>query len=377
MELIPRKGVVLFIAKYGYFLYDCLMNTLLFILVGLVGLLAISVVAMFFALKKKPEEKNDGQLLLLQNQLQKLTETMDTKLGESQKSMQIQFGQSAKIISDVTEQLTKLSETNKQVVGFADQLQSLQDILQNPKRRGVLGEYYLETVLKNVLPPSVYEMQYKVGKDDKGADLVVDAAIFLQDKIIPIDSKFSLENYTRIIECKEKDVREKLEKAFKQDLKNRIDETAKYIQPKNGTMDFALMFIPSEAIYYDLLINKVGDAGVNAADLIEYAGKKRVNIVSPNSFYAFLQTILQGLKQMQIQKSTQEIIKRVGDLDTHIRKYDEYMKKLGGNLSTTVNAYNVAHKEFKKIDKDVVKISGVERELLDEVQVERPEEEAS
>ena len=250
-------------------------------------------------------KKGQG-LSLIQNQINEISRTLDMKLGESSKqmheSMQNQYRESKNIIREVTERLTRLDETNKQIVGFADQLQSLQDILQNPKQRGVLGEYYLETVLKNVLPVSAYAMQYKIGKSDDDKDLIVDAAIFVADKIIPVDSKFSLENYNRLAVERSPVERARLEKLFKQDLKNRIDETAKYVRPQDSTMDFALMFIPSEAIYYDLTISQVGAVRVNTADLIQYGLKKRVHIVSPNSFYAFLQTIMQGLRQMQIEQ---------------------------------------------------------------------------
>jgi DNA recombination protein RmuC len=277
---------------------------------------------------------------------------LDLKLGESNKAMQRQFGESAKIIRDVTERLIKLDETNKQVVNFADQLQNLQDILKNPKQRGVLGEYYLKTVLENVLPPGAYEMQYKF-KDGT----IVDAAIFIKDRIIPIDSKFSLENYNRLLQSQDGAERKKLEDAFRGDLKNRIDETSKYIKPGERTMDFAFMFIPAEAVYYDLLINKIGS--VNARDLIEYAiVDRKVIIVSPTSFLAYLQTVLQGLKAMQIEESAKEIRKRVEELGRHLGSYETYMKKLGTHLGTSVNMYNSAYKELGKIDKDVLRISG-------------------
>jgi DNA recombination protein RmuC len=218
-------------------------------------------------------------------------------------------------------------------------------------------------------------MQYKVGKSDDGGDLIVDAVIFVDEKIIPIDSKFSLENYNRLAEEKNEAERTKLEKQFKQDLKGRIDETSKYIQPENNTMDFALMFIPSEAIFYDLIINKVGAVKVNTEELIQYAAKKKVNIVSPNSFYAFLQIILHGLRQVEIEKNTELIRKRVGELGKHIKGYEDYYSKLGNSLRTTVNHYNSAYKELGKIDKDVLRITGdspgMEPELLD-----RPDEES-
>lgn len=298
--------------------------------------------------------KDDQSLLMLQNQINELNRTLDTKLGESTRILQSQFGESARIIKDVTERLTKLDETNRQVVSFADQLQSLQDILKNPKQRGILGEYYLETLLKNVLPPGSYQTQYPF-KDGT----IVDAVVFVKDKIIPIDSKFSLENYNRLTEEKDPVERERLEKAFKADLKLRIDEAAKYVKPAEGTMDFAFMFIPHEAIYYDLLVSSVGAIKVNTRDLIEYAFKdKHVIIVSPTSFLAYLQTVLQGLKALQIEESAKEIRKNVELLGKHLKSYDEYMLKLGNHLGTTVNAYNFASKELGKIDKDVYRITG-------------------
>ena len=314
--------------------------------------------------------ENKELRLQLREEQKELRQILDNKLSETHKANQDQFGhatkiiqgisgQSAKLISEVTEKLTKLDETNKQVVNFSAQLQNLQDILKNPKQRGVLGEYFLEETLKNVLPPNSYQMQYPF-KDGT----IVDAVVFVKDKIIPVDSKFSLENYERILTAGDSATREKFEKLFKQDLKNRIDETAKYVKPTENTMDFAFMFIPSEAIYYDLLINKVGAAQINTRDLIDYAFKdKHVIIVSPTSFLAYLQTVLQGLRAMQIEESAKEIKSNVEKLGKHIISYDEFLKKLGVSLGTSINHYNNAYKEFKKIDKDVVKIAGSESKI--------------
>jgi DNA recombination protein RmuC len=320
-------------------------------------------------LKKKPT-KQDDSLIMLQQQLNQLSQILDNKLSESAKAVQTQFSQSAKIIRDVTEKLTKLDDTNKQVISFAEQLQSLENVLTNPKHRGILGEYYLETVLKNVLPPNAYQMQYDFGDGD-----VVDAVIFVKDKLIPVDSKFSLENYNRIVQEKDENKRAQLEKQFKIDLKKRIDETAKYIKPNKGTMDFAFMFIPAEGIYYDLLVNQVGAIKVATRDLIEYAFRdKHVIIVSPTSFHAYLQTVLQGLRALQIEESAKEIRKRVEMLAKHLRGYEEYMQKLGNNLGTTVNMYNNAYKEFSKIDKDVVKITGSGKSTIEIKELEKPKE---
>ncbi len=270
----------------------------------------------------------------------------------------------------MTERLTRLDETNKQVISFTDQLQNLQDILKNPKQRGILGEYYLETLLKNVMPPGSFEMQYKLGKNEDGDDLIPDAVVFVKDKIIPIDSKFSLENYNRIVDERDENERAKLEKTFDNDLKNRIIETSKYIQPKLNTLDFAFMFIPHEAIYYDLLIGRVGKS--EDENLIQRAANKyKVIIVSPTSFLAYLQTVLQGLNALKIEKDAVEIRKRVGELGTHLKSYEEYHLKLGNSLSTVINHFNSSNKELKKIDKDVLRISGSSPELS-ALELERP-----
>lgn len=340
---------------------------IIILLVLLIGLVAI----FWFVKNRLAAPKTDEQsLLMLQGQLKEIRGTLDVKIGESTKAIREQFSESAKIIRDVTERLVKLDETNKQVVNFADQLQNLQDILKNPKQRGVLGEYYLETVLKNVLPPGTFQMQYEF-KDNT----IVDAVIFVKDKIIPIDSKFSLENYNRLLETKNEAEQKRLESAFREDLKSRIDETSKYIKPEEETMEFAFMFIPAEAVYYDLLINRIGAVKSNTRDLIQYAaGEKKVMIVSPTTFLAYLQTVLQGLKALQIEESAKEIRKRVEDLGRHLSSYETYMKKLGTHLGTTVNMYNHANKELIKIDKDVLKISG-QAVGIEPVALDKPKEE--
>jgi DNA recombination protein RmuC len=309
-------------------------------------------------LRKTNVQFVDDIMQLLLSQINELSRTIDHKLGESQKeinqTMRYQSSETSRIVADITEKITRLDETNKQVVSFADQLQNLQDVLKNPKQRGILGEYYLETLLKNVMPPGSYQMQYPFPDGT-----IVDAAVFVKDKIIPIDSKFSLENYNRISETNDATEKERLEKVFVNDLKNRIVETSKYIQPEEGTMDFAFMFIPHEAIYYDLLINKIGAVSEDTENLIQRAaGKYKVIIVSPTSFLAYLQTVLQGLKALQIEESAKDIIKRVGELGSHLRVYEEAHQKLGNAIATTVNHFNKSNNEFKKIDKDVMRITG-------------------
>lgn len=348
------------------------------ILIGLLALLLMGIgVVIYLLLTKKDHSTDNAQLLKqdLQGLQQLISQTqahmndrIDKNNASMQASVQKQITESSKLIADVTERLTKLDETNKRVVDVADELKTLQNVLQNPKQRGVMGEYYLQTVLKNVLPKDRFKMQYKF-KDGE----IVDAVIFLEkDKILPIDSKFSLENYNRLIDEKDQLKKEGIIKTFKQDLKARIDETHKYIRPSEGTMDFAFMFIPSEAIYNDLLINKIGLADTSSRDLIEYAFQdKKVIIVSPTTFMAYLQTVLQGLRSLQIEDQAKEIQIRVGMLGKHIKTYEQFMHKLGNSLGTTVNHYNNAHKELKKVDKDIVKIAGTE-EVVEPAMLDRP-----
>lgn len=309
-------------------------------------ILSVGLAAAIFALLRKKEEKRDDSgFLLLQNQFNE----MSRNLSELSKIMNVE--------------LTRVGEGQKQVMNFTEQLRDLQEILKNPKQRGILGEYYLETLLKNVLPTGSYQMQYPFADGT-----IVDAVVFVKDKIIPIDSKFSLENYNRLAEVREQAEKERLAKVFENDLKNRIVETSKYVKPEEGTLEFAFMFIPHEAIYYDLLINKVGDD-----NLIQRAfSKYKVIIVSPTSFLAYLQTVLQGLKALQIEESAKQIRANVENLQKHIKSYEDYHARLGSALGTVVNHYNNSSKEYQKIDKDVLRITG-EKMGLDLPAIDKPE----
>ena len=327
----------------------------------------------FFILftKQKNKKQDDTGLNLVLQQVNELSRTVDVKLGETHKAMQegsrLQFQESRTLIQDINKEMneqlrnvvkgvTEVGESSKQVFQVADQLKELQDILKNPKQRGILGEYYLETVLQNVLPPDSFQMQYAFPDGE-----IVDAAVFVKNKVIPVDSKFSLENYNRFATAPEGEDKVKFEKAFVNDLKMRITETAKYIRPTEKTTDFAFMFIPHEGIYYDLLSNKVGAGEDNLIQ--RAAGKYKVIIVSPTSFLAYLQTVLQGLKAMEIEEKAQDIIKNVEKLNGHIAKYEEYYQKLGNTLSTTVNHYNAGYKELGKIDKDILRITDVSSDI--------------
>lgn len=341
------------------------MNSVILALIFLGGGFLLGL--LFFVFSRR-EKKEDASFVMLQGQLQELTKTLDERLNISSKLMQeslrTQFSESMKMVRDVTERLVKLDEGNKQVAGFAEQLRNLQDVLQNPKQRGVFGEYYLETLLQNAFHPKQYQMQYRF-KDGE----IVDAALFIGKKLIPIDSKFSLENYNRIVQEGDPIRKEELEKLFRQDLKSRIEETAKYIRPEEGTLEFAFMFIPAEGIYYDLLVNKIGAVKANTRDLLDWAmQEKHVHIVSPTTFYVTLQALWQGMKAYRIQESTHAILKNVGNLERHLKAHEQYLERLGAHLTTVMNTYSNATKEFNKIDKDILKLEDAQTKLFQKTQ---------
>ena len=320
---------------------------------------------------KDTQKKIDEVFYHINDKIDRNNENVQHSIAEQLNSSRKQMTESQKVISDISARIAAINKTNEQVVNVADELKTLQAVLQNPKQRGVFGEYYLDTVLGNILPPGTYQTQYKF-KDGE----IVDAVVFLdKGKILPIDSKFSLENYNRMVAATNKSERELYAKKVSADLKGRIDETSKYIRPTEKTMDFAFMFIPSESLYYDMLINKVGTAS-SERDLIEYAYRdKHVIVTSPTSFMAYLQTILQGLRSLEIEKDAQEIQARVAKLGQHIDAFDANMTKLGNALGTTVNHYNTAYKNLAQIDKDGVKITTGKNENLniDAKTLEKPQ----
>jgi len=354
------------------------MNTFVIIAV-LVLLFVLFGIGLVFFLSKmlRQAKQNDVNTLgLVQSSLQQQMENLasrfdanvraiDSKLVESNRDMQshvrTQFTESQTLIKDITDRVTEVKEkvaevreANKQVFTIAEQLQNLEKVLKHQKQRGNLGEASLELILSNILPANGFQMQYGFSNGE-----VVDAVIMTRDGLIPVDAKFSLDNYSRIMNERDDLRRADLEKLFIQDLKKRIDETAKYVRPEEGTLPFAFMFIPAEGIYYDLLVNEISGKTVNTRSLIDYAYKdKKVIIVSPTTFAAYLQSVLYGLKAFKVEENVKKIEANVSQLTKHLAAYEEHFKKVGVTLSTVVNHYNNADKELKKIDKDVMKITG-------------------
>jgi DNA recombination protein RmuC len=362
-----------------------------FVFIGLVALLAIVVWLLFLVRDMKRSQEGAGKregeesaraMQLLQSQLHELRNTLDSRLERSSDrmsaSVEKQFSESQRLMQNINTQVneqlmnvvrgvTEVSESSKQVFTVAESLKNLEKVLKHQKQRGNLGEASLELILSNILPPTAYKMQYEFPGGE-----TVDAVIMTKDGTIPVDAKFSLDNYQRLSLETDEVRRADLEHEFKNDLKKRIDETAKYVRPKDGTLPFAFMYIPAEGIYYDLLVNEVGNVKVNTRSLIDYAYKdKNVIIVSPTTFAAYLQSVLYGFRAFQIEERAKDIQKNVEQLSRHINAYDTYFKKVGTALSTTVSHYNTAGQELGKIDKDILRITG-EKAGIETSPVEKP-----
>ena len=287
----------------------------------------------------------------------------------SKEDMQKQLASSNKAIKEVTSELEKIKGTNEQVLGFANQMKTLEKILSNQKQRGILGEIQLENLLANVLPPELFQMEYHFNNGE-----AVDAIVKVGNFIIPIDAKFSLDNYNRMIESEDKTEIDLLEKTFKDDIKKRIDETSKYIRTTEKTTDYSYMFIPADGLYQDLLNSRVGSLKINSKDLVSYAYTKKVMIVSPMSLFPMLQITVKALHNMKVERSIDEIMKNIEKLSNHLNAYKEVHDSLGKTIRTVVNHFNKSSKEFNKIDKDITKISGGSASIkFEENIIERPQ----
>jgi len=345
----------------------------LLVIIVLIG----SIIGLYFFIKKQIEINSKESKKEFESKLDTFVEAFKLESAKNLADQIKDSKQDQKNMSDtlekVTKELEKIKGTNEQVLTFANQMKTLEKILGNQKQRGILGEIQLENLLANVLPPELFQMQYSFNNNE-----AVDAIIKVGEFVIPIDAKFSLDNYNKMIESDETDAEKlnDLERKFKNDIKNRIDETSKYIRPNEGTVDYAYMFIPADGLYQDLLNNKVGSLKINQRDLVSYAYQKKVMIVSPMSLFPMLQVTSKALNNMKVEESIQEIQMNIEKLGNHLKAYLTYHEKLGNSLSTVVNHYNVSNKEFKKIDKDITKLTsnkasiGIETESLERPLIE-------
>lgn len=344
-------------------------SVLIAIVVGLI--LIVIFVLIYFKLNSLTKSNESTALQMLQNQINALASTIDQRLESNSRQISEQFlnsyNSSTKLIQEIskennelvrrlTEKISDINNTNRQIIDFAGKLQEIQNIFKNPKQRGIIGEYFLETILNNVLPETVYKMQYKFPDGN-----TVDAVIFFDDKIIPIDSKFSVDNYTKMIEETDNSQKNNHKKDFENDIKKRIDETAKYVKIEENTVGIALMFIPSDAIYNEIISLSYTEFTTN---LINYAYSKKVILVSPTSLFAYLQTVLLALNTLKVSKNLDEIVEYLNESTHYLRKFEESINRVGKNINALVNSYNQASIDAQQLSKRIAKISNNKENLI-------------
>ncbi|MBI4915539.1 MAG: DNA recombination protein RmuC [Acidobacteria bacterium] len=271
-------------------------------------------------------------------QLEGLVGQVNVQLAQTQQNMGQQFEGATKVFGDLRGQLGQVAEMAARMEALGREIEELQGILRAPKLRGNLGEASLEEFLRQVLPPTFWETQYRFAGGQ-----TVDAVIKLRDHLVPVDAKFPLESFQRLLAASDDAGRKAARKEFERSVRGRIDEIAdKYIRPGEGTFEFALMFIPAENVYYEVIIRdeNLGDA----ASLLNYATSRRVVPVSPNSFYAYLATIATGLKGMQVEQRSREILAELGKLQRDFDKLAEELRLLGRHLASAQGKFEQADK---------------------------------
>jgi len=294
---------------------------LLFVLVVLVGLLLY---------KNRSAQSPDG-LSLLQQQVNQLTSQVNLHLSSITSQLQSTTGQIGDIFADVREKIGNLSGATERFIEIGKSISELQDILRPPKLRGELGELFLENLLNQILPAENYTIQYTFRNGTK-----VDAVIRLSNGLVSVDAKFPLDNFRRIMEGQSEEQRASRRKEFMRDVKKHVDSIAsKYILTDEGTFDFALMYIPAENVYYEIILKDESEGG-----LLPYALQKRVIPVSPYSFYAYLRTILLGLRGMRIEKEARELQDALGRLQGDFDRFKKDFDTIGTHLSNAKNKYD-------------------------------------
>jgi len=282
-------------------------------------------------------------VLKISSQVNERLNQMNQSIQEANKIIGQNLGSATAVFGNVKEQLGKLEETNKQIIAISRDISSLQELLRAPKFRGAMGETLLENLLSQVLPKEHYQAQYHFKNGD-----TVDAVIRLGERLVPVDAKFSLENFQKMIEAADEPTKDSFRKKFIQDIKNRINEiAAKYILPAENTYDFALMYIPAENVYYEVIIKE---------DIFSYSMSKKVIPVSPNTFYAYLQVICLGLRGLKVEENAKLILKSLSALSIETDKFKEDFNTLGSHLVNAKTKYEDAQKRFDKVSERLINI---------------------
>jgi DNA recombination protein RmuC len=297
---------------------------------------------------------------LLNEQLRTINEQVNQQLQLVNQQLQNSSGQigqrldsAREVISKVSERLGELSKTSEQIHEVGKNISTLQEILRTPKLRGGLGEQFLGELLSQILPSEFFTLQYTFSSGER-----VDAVVKLGERLVPIDSKFPLDNFKRIIECKTEEERKAYQKTFYRDVKKHIDDIAsKYILPQEGTYDFALLYIPAENVYYETITKD--EAFGEEKGIFNYALRKKVVPVSPNSFYAYLQVIVFGLRGLKIEKDAQRILDSLAGLDKELEGFQGDFQLTGKHITNAMSKFEDAR---RRMDRFCLKLDQIERQ---------------
>lgn len=289
--------------------------------------------------------------------MQDLNSRVSTMLAESGRNVGERLDNTNRVIGDVRETLGKLDQSSSRIIELGQDISSLQEILRPPKLRGSLGELFLSDLLAQVLPANHYKIQHRF----KGGE-TVDAVVVLRSGLVPIDAKFPLDNFRKTVETESEDEKKAARKAFLKDVKGHIDSIAsKYIRTDEQTFDFALMYVPAENVYYETIIKD--DEFGGDMSLFNYALKKRVIPVSPNSFYAYLQTVILGLKGMRVEEHSKDILQNLGRLQKEFDNFSDAFRLVGRHLENSSKQYGEAERRFGRIESKVEQLDGLAKGL--------------
>ena len=327
------------------------------VLVLILAIIILAGLVVYFA--RRGQGKGEGVMLLEQrlenlnktmlDQLNAITKQVNDRLKENMEAIQgssknvgERLDNASKVVGALQHKLGELGEATKQVFMVGKDISSLKEILRAPKLRGGLGELFLGDLLAQILPPAHFKLQYRFKSGE-----AVDAIVKLRDdKLVPVDSKFPLENFKKMLDAQDEEARLAYRKQFINDVKKHIDKIAKlYILPDEGTFDFALMYIPAENVYYETIIK-----GEDEHSLMHYAYDRRVIPVSPNTFYVYLQAIVLGMKGMQVEKSAGDILKNLARLTGDLEKFKGDFELVGTHLTRAKNSYEDSIKRLDRFE---------------------------
>jgi DNA recombination protein RmuC len=305
----------------------------------------------------------DNNTQLVQQQLGQMIGHVNERLKENAEVLQMtqqnlgeRLDNAARVVGHVQKSLGGLEEANRKIYEVGKDIASLQEILGAPKLRGGLGEYFLEDLLGQILPPQHFTVQHGFKSGEK-----VDAVIRLGNSLVPVDAKFPLENFKRLMQATADDEKARIKKQFAADVKKHIDGIAgKYILPDEGTYDFALMYIPAENVYYETIIK---DEALGERNLSHYALGKRVIPVSPNSFYAYRQAIVLGLKGMKIDDRAREVLQYLARLQGDFARFREEFDLVGKHLGHAQSSYQTSDKRLEQFGQKLLSADAVPNEL--------------